>query len=181
MKALVVYYSNTGNNKYLAQRLCRDLKCDIEEIRPRMGPLPFQIFFSLIKASPGVKAPKHDVKSYDRVILCGPIWMGKIASPVRVFVKKYGRGVKKLYFATCCGSSDEKKNDKFGYATVFPQVKALVPKKRIHCEAFPIGLVVPDDKKEDNDAMMKARLSDTNFTGKIQKRLDAFVQKINEK
>ena len=47
--------------------------------------------------------------------------------------------------------------------------------KCIRCEAFPIGPVLPEDKK-DNNAVMKTRLSDNNFAGEIQKRFENFIQ-----
>jgi menaquinone-dependent protoporphyrinogen IX oxidase len=181
MKPLVLFYSHTGNNKFLAKRISRALKCDTEEIRPRMNAMFFQIMFSLMGAGPGAKAFKHDLKAYDRIVLCGPVWMGRPAWPLTKVIKKHGKAVKRLYFATCCGSSDENKDDKYGYNDVLRKVKGLLPKKRIHCEAFPIGLIIPEDKKKDNDYVMKARLSDKNFNGKIQERLDAFVEKVKEK
>lgn len=180
MKPLVLFYSSSGNNRYLAHRISRALKCDIEEIRPRLNLMPCLILFSLIGAGPGARALKHDVKGYDRLVLCGPIWMGTFISPLRDIVKKYRPDIKRLYFVTCCGGGDEKKDDKYGYTSVFSQVEKAFKKKRVHCEAFPIGLVVPDDKKKDDDAIMKTRLSDKNFTGKIQERLDSLVRKIKE-
>jgi hypothetical protein len=75
---------------------------------------------------------------------------------------------------------DTEKDGKFGYARVFQQVKDLIGDRCIRCEAFPIKLVVPDDKKDDNEAIMKIRLSDANFKGEIQKRLDDFIQKARE-
>ncbi len=37
MKTIVVYYSRKGSNKYLAVKIASSLKCDIEEIRPRLN------------------------------------------------------------------------------------------------------------------------------------------------
>jgi hypothetical protein len=39
---------------------------------------------------------------------------------------------------------------------------------------------VPDDKKDDNEAIMKIRLSDDNFKGEILKKFDDFIQKARE-
>lgn len=180
MKTLVVYYSNTGSNKYLAEKFAHVLECDIEAIKPRLNLFPLLMLFSLIKASMGVKSLKHNVNDYDRIILCGPIWMGQLISPLRDIINKYRKNINTLYFATCCGSSDAVKDDKFGYATVFPQIGRMVRDKCILCEAFPIGLVLPEDKQKDSDAILKSRLSDNNFTGQIQKRFESFIQKVTE-
>jgi hypothetical protein len=178
MKALVVYYSNTGNNRYLAEKIAQTLNSDIEAIKPRFSLFPVLILFSLLKTSPGIKTLSHKVKDYDSIVLCGPIWMGQVISPLRDFFNRYGRDTKRLYFASSCGGGDAAKDGKFGYAHVFHLVKTMLGDKCIHCEAFPIGMVLPDDKKDNGDAVMKTRLSDDNFSGEIQKRFNTFIHRI---
>jgi menaquinone-dependent protoporphyrinogen IX oxidase len=180
MNTLVVYFSRTGNNKYLAEKIAQTLAGDIEAIVPRVNLFPVLLLFSATKISLGVKMLTHQVHDYDAVIVCGPVWMGHLISPLRDMIKKYGTRIKSLYFATCCGSSDRAKDDKFGYAHVFRQVHKLAGDRCVHCEAFPIGLVLPENKQDDSDAMMKARLSDQHFIGHIQRRFEHFIQKVTE-
>jgi menaquinone-dependent protoporphyrinogen IX oxidase len=123
---------------------------------------------------------RHNLEEYERIILCGPIWMGNFISPLRGFINKYKKLIKKLYFVTCCGSSYEVKDDKFGHATVFKLVKDILNDRLVLCQAFPIGLVLPEDKKKDSDLIMKTRLSDDNFTGEIQKQFDEFIKVVSE-
>jgi flavodoxin len=175
MKTLVAYYSNTGSNKYLAQKIAHDLNCDIEAIKPRLNLFPFLILFSLVKASLGIKTLSHKVNEYDCMIVCSPIWMGQVISPLRDFIRKYREDVKGLYFATCCGSTDAAKRQKFGHGLVFDKIKDMFGDKCIHCEAFPIGLVLAEDKRADGNAVMKTRLSNDNFAGEIQKRFENFI------
>ena len=92
MKTIVVYYSNKGSNKYLAGKISKKLSCPIEEIKPRLNV--FLLF--LMKIHLGIKPLKHKIKEYDRVILCGPIWMGKLIPPLRSFIKKYNNKICKL-------------------------------------------------------------------------------------
>jgi menaquinone-dependent protoporphyrinogen IX oxidase len=174
VKTIVVYYSKSGNNKYLAEKVAKTLACDIEEIKPRVTAF----FLLLFNLSFGNKPLKHNLKKYDRVILCGPIWMGKFVSPLKSFVKKYSKSIQQLYFITCCGSTDEKKDEKFGHNLVFKHVKELLGEKCIHCEAFPIVLVLPEDQKGNDDAIMKTHLSDDNFAGEIKQRFDNFIRSI---
>lgn len=178
MKPLVVYYSQKGSNKYLAERLARELQCDVEAIRPRLNVFPLLALFGALKMSPGIAPPRHDPGSYDRIVLCGPIWMGQLISPLRDFLRKYRDSIARLFFATCCGSSDEDKDGTFGYATVFTKVREIMGEKCVACEAFPVGLVLSGDEKDKDDAVMKTRLSDSNFTGEIQRRTRAFVEKV---
>ena len=178
MKTLVLFYSKSGNNRYLANRCATALGADMEEIRPRLGMVLFLVVFSLLKRSPGNHRLKHDVASYDHVILCGPIWMGQLIIPLRSFLKKYGKKVNELSFATCCGGGDETKDDKFGYASVFREVERLSDGKPVRCEAFPVLLVLPEDKRADNNAVMQIRLDDETFSGALQERFDRFIQRM---
>jgi menaquinone-dependent protoporphyrinogen IX oxidase len=178
MKTLVVYYSNTGSNNYLAEQIARVLECDSEPIKPRFDFFPALMLFSLVKFSAGIRALTRTVKEYDRIILCGPVWMGQLISPLRDFINKYRRNIKNLYFVTCCGSSDAAKDEKFGHALVFRKVKLMLGDKCVRCDAFPIGLVLPEDRQKDGNVIMKTRLSDHNFTGEIQKRFETLVQRM---
>jgi len=173
---LVIYYSNKGSNKYLAGKISKSLSCEIEEIKPRLNV--FLLF--LMNIHLGIKPLKHKIENYDKVILCGPIWMGKLIPPLRSFIKQYINKINKLIFVTCCGSMDAKKDEKFGHGLVFKEVENLLNDKCIICQAFPVGLVLPDDKKEDADAFMKTHLNDENFKGEIQERFDNFMNKVNE-
>jgi len=175
-KIIVVYYSKNGSNKYLAEKISKSLSCNIEKIKPRLNI--FLLF--LMNINLGIKPLKNSIKEYDEVILCGPIWVGKLIPPLRSFLSKYFGSINKLVFVTCCGSSDAKKDEKFGHGFVFKEVENILKDKCHFCKAFPIDLVLPDDKKEDGELIMKTRLSDSNFKGTIQERLDDVIRRIKE-
>lgn len=170
---LVVYYSKTGSNKYLARKLVKDLNGEIEEIRPRLN-----LFIFLLMMNIGNKSMRNKIEQYEKVILCGPIWMGKLISPLKGFIKKYKNKISQMYFLTCCGSGYEVKDDKFGHARVFAKVKELMGDNCVHCEALPIGLVLPEDKKKDSEAIMNTRLTDNNFNGEIEKRYNDLLERL---
>jgi hypothetical protein len=173
---LVIYYSNKGSNKYLAGKISKSLSCELEEIKPRLNI--FLLF--LMNIHLGIWPLKHKVEDFDKVILCGPIWMGKLIPPLRSFILKYFDKINQLIFVTCCGSTDAKKDEKFGHGLVFKELKSMLKDKCILCQAFPVGLVLPDEKKEDADAFMKTHLNDENFKGEIQGRYENFIKKISE-
>lgn len=83
--------------------------------------------------------------------------MGKLIIPLKNFIMKYINETNNLIFITCCGSI-LKKNEKFGHNLVFNEVKKITRGKCIHCEAFPITLVLPDEQKEDPDATTQKTL-----------------------
>lgn len=124
----------------------------------------------------GNRRIKHKLIDYDRVILCGPIWMGQFICPLHDFINRYKNQINKLYFITCCGTSYREKDDKFGHEHVFTEITKIYGEDNIHCEALPIPLVIPEDKLKDSDLIMKTRLTDGNFTGEIQERFENFVK-----
>ncbi len=176
MKTIVVYYSNKGSNKYLAERISKSLSCEMEEIKPRLNVF----FLFLMNMHLGIKPLKHIINEYDRVILCGPIWMGKFIPPLRSFVNKYFSKINKLVFVTCCGSMYAKKDEKFGHGLVFNEVVSILKEKCVLCQAFPIGIVLPDDHKDDTDAFMKTHLNDDNFKGEMLERYERFILELNK-
>ena len=74
----------------------------------------------------GIKRLKSNIKEYDFVILCGPIWMGKFIPPLRSFVRRYHESINKLIFVTCCGSTYKRKDEKFGHGMVFKEVETML-------------------------------------------------------
>ncbi|MFH0756755.1 MAG: flavodoxin domain-containing protein [Bacteroidota bacterium] len=176
MKTIVVFYSNKGSNRYLAGKISRDLSCDLEEIRPRLNV--FLLF--LMNIHLGIRPLKSNMAAYDRVILCGPIWMGRFIPPLRSFIKKYKTVIGRLIFVTCCGSTFAKKDEKFGHGLVFREVESLLDGKCLFCQAFPVGLVMPEEQREDPNAFMKAHLNDENFKGEIENLYSGFIKKVTE-
>jgi menaquinone-dependent protoporphyrinogen IX oxidase len=174
MKTIVYYYSKKGSNRFLAQKIAKDLNCEIEEVKPRLNAH----LLLLMGINFGNTKLKTKVEDYDRVILCGPIWMGKLIVPLKNFVNKNLSKIKELVFVTSCGSTFEKKDEKFGHNFVFKDIKKLLQDKCIHCEAFPITLVLPDELKEKSDEVMKTHLNDGNFKGKIVPLYEGFIEKM---
>jgi len=173
-KTIVIYYSNTGSNRFLARKIAEALNCETEEIKPKLKVQPLLVLGTNL----GIHQLQANPAEYDRIILCGPIWMGKLISPLKAFIKKYRKSIQKLIFITCCGSSYEVKDQKFGHNRVFQKLKDLLGDKCIQCEALPIPLVLPDDKKEDGNLIMNTRITDDNFKGEIAHRLGEFIAKV---
>ncbi len=175
-KTLVAYYSKTGSNRFLALKTAEKLGCDIEEIKPRLNAH----LLLIMGVNMGNKKFKKNLSEYDRVILFGPVWMGKLIVPLKNFIIANKTEIKSFVFASCCGSSFEMREKKFGHGIVFKKVQEIMGDKYIHCEAFPITLILPDDKKLDQQAIMSTRLTKENFTGEIEQRFNEFIKKIEE-
>lgn len=175
MKTIVCYFSHKGSNKYLATKIAEDLNCEIEEIKPILNIH----LLIIMKINLGNKKLKSNISNYDRVILCGPIWMGQLIVPLKNFITRNISKINSLVFVTCCGSTFEKKDEKFGHNLVFNEVKKLAGVKNIHCEAFPITLVLPEELKDNTEAFMNTHLNDVNFRGEIVNIYEKFVSKLN--
>ena len=178
MSMLVVYYSHGGNNKFVAQKISEDCQCDIEEIIPNAKSFFSLLFESLIKIGRGIRNIKYPINEETVVVVCGPIWMGQIASPVLSFLKKYSDRVNRIYVVACCGSTEEEKDGKFGYQAVFEKIKAVVGDKLI--KAFPVSsaLTVDESKRKETN-MTEVKLNNMNFTGKIKDQYDQVIKELN--
>ena len=174
MKTIVLFFSHNGSNKYLAEKIAKDLDCPIEEIIPRLNSQ----LLMLMGINFGNKSLKAKLEDYERVILCGPIFMGKFIIPLKNFAQNNLDKIKTFVFVTCCGSTFEKKDEKFGYNLVFNEVRNILGRKCVRCEAFPITLVLPDELKNDGKTFMKTHLTDENFKGEIQVIYDDFIEKM---
>lgn len=176
---VVVYYSKTGSNDFLARKIANDLNAEIAQIKPRGNSQIFQILLSQVNFTLGIKKLDIDLAVYEKIVLVGPIWTGKLINPLRTFLSIYSKEISRLHFVTCCGSKDENKRDKFGYELVFDRVRETIGEKCKSCTAFPIALVIPEDKQEDEEFIMKTRLTDENFKGEIASRYADFLNTIN--
>jgi flavodoxin len=174
-KSIVLYYSKTGSNKFLAYKIKQEINAEIEEIKPRINAH----ILLMLGLSLGIKKFKNNVADFDRVILCGPIWMGKFIEPLKAFSLKYKNQIKELIFVTCCGSSYEIREKKFGHGLVFKKVENLFAEKCTRCEALPIALLLPDNKKQDADLVMYTRLTESNFNGEFLEHFNRFISNIS--
>jgi len=125
-RTLVVFYSRSGTTRRIAQALSGALKCDLEEItepRPRTGFLGY--IRSLLEARrklPSIIAPKkHDVSSYDLVVIGTPVWAWSLSSPVRAYLTATASQLPEVAFFCTLGAR--------GSESAFAQMTAIVGKK----------------------------------------------------
>ena len=95
-KSLVLYYSETGTTKSVAQELQQQLGADIEGIEcvePYSGNFQETIQRSQRERqsgqTPAIKPLKSDIKAYDVIFIGYPIWFGTYAMPIATLVKQF--------------------------------------------------------------------------------------------
>lgn len=108
MSTLVVYYTNTGNTRRMAELLAKELKADVAEVTCERylrwyGPvaMAWDIFTRHLPEVTVVVPPNGQ---YDRVVIGGPVWAAKAAPPILSLASRW-RGTRKALFVTCSGAS----------------------------------------------------------------------------
>ncbi|KZX17538.1 flavodoxin [Methanobrevibacter cuticularis] len=118
MKILVAYYSRTSVTAKVAEKIQRNLNCDIEEIidtKNRSGALNYFLSaFEAMRGKPSEIEPiKNDPSEYDLVIIGTPVWASTMASSVLRYILDNKSKFKNLaFFCTCGGSGYEKTLEK---------------------------------------------------------------------
>ena len=113
MKTLVVYYSRTGNTKYVAEKIAELLNGVISEItdkKNRKGKLNFlkSGYESIREKLTEIEVNKK-IDEYDFVIVGSPVWAGKIPPAIRTFLVKNDFASKKIaFFVTVGGDKSQK-------------------------------------------------------------------------
>lgn len=107
-KCLVVFFSRTGTTKKLAEAISIVMRCDIDEIKeakPRTGLLGY--IRSGREAAMGSIVEIENSKNpanYEVVIIGSPIWSSNVSSPVRSYLHKHKKSIKKAAFFCTCGT-----------------------------------------------------------------------------
>lgn len=114
MKVLVVYFSRTGATRRLAERLARELggtAMAIAETRARRGLLGYQrsLFEAVSGFSPPIEPPPHDPSEFDLVLIGTPVWGWRPSSPVRAFMRRWGRKLRRVALSCTMGRSGDRR------------------------------------------------------------------------
>ena len=102
-KMLVLYYSQTGNTKAVAEEIANKLGADIEEIT-MVDPYDpdFQATIDRCKKDqeqgilPEIQPVKADIANYDVIFFGFPVWFGTYAPPVATFLNSADFNGKKI-------------------------------------------------------------------------------------
>ncbi len=128
MKSLVVYYSRSGNTKFVAQKVAGKLGADIEEVvdkKDRHGWIGF--LKGGRDAGQGKETEIEETKflpdNYDLIVVGTPIWNGRPTPAIRTYLSKNDISKKKVaLFCTLNGTKEDK---------VIANTKALLPNNNI--------------------------------------------------
>ncbi len=112
MKCLIAYYSRTGTARKVARTILSTIgqstsfKCDIEELidtTNRAGTAGYKLSHqeAAAKQHTTIRPTSYDPKSYDLVIIGGPVWAYTVSSAIRTYVTENADKFKNVaYFCT---------------------------------------------------------------------------------
>ena len=89
---LVTYYSRTGKTRAAAEYISETLGCDIIEIRDLKDRSGISGFFSGArdarkKVSTEISPNQFDLKNYDLIFICAPIWASQFPPAILTFLE----------------------------------------------------------------------------------------------
>jgi len=101
MKTLVVYYTRTGNAKFIAETVAAELEADIEEVidlKNRQGKLGWiSAGRDAMKANETeIAQTKRPPTDYDLIIIGQPVWAGSPTPAIRTYMNKNDLSGKKV-------------------------------------------------------------------------------------
>ena len=106
MSIAVVSYSYTGNNETLAAAVAKTLSAEhvkILEVKPRkMSKI---ILDMILNRTPRVQPLPSVLEQYERILFIAPVWMGKVASPLRAYLKHLKAHPQPYAFASISGGA----------------------------------------------------------------------------
>lgn len=114
-KILILFYSQDGSTRKIAQYLSKELNLPCEEIqtvKKKETKTFFKFFYGGGEAIAGMKPDlqpiKADLKNYDTIILGSPVWAGRFTPAIKTLLEKGLLRKKKIAFFYCSGGGPGK-------------------------------------------------------------------------
>ena len=173
MSTLIVYYTLTGNNGIIASELQERLGCDLARIETVRRSTKFSIFLDFVfKRSPAIRELGVSLLKYERVVFMGPIWAGKIATPLRTFMRTKKDTIQRYAFLSVCGGGQSSQKERI--KDELTQLLNRPPECIAECW---INNVVPAVKR---NTLAVSEFRQTKEDADVfQEELDEFVKELN--
>ena len=110
MNGLIVYYSRTGNTKFIAEILAKELNFDLEEIidtKKRKGIIGWLRagYDATREKLTVIKELQKNPELYDLIIIGTPIWNKRMSSAIRTYINEKKANFKNIAFFCTEGGS----------------------------------------------------------------------------
>ncbi len=131
MKTLIVYYSRTNVTKGIANKIQKELDCDIEEITDggkydgKLGFVKGGMNATMGRTSDISPITKNPA-DYDLVIIGTPVWASNMATPVYTYLIQNRDNIKSMAsFCTCMGGGYEEALEKIADVSGKKQIATM--------------------------------------------------------
>jgi len=109
-KTLVVYYSDSGNTRKVAEYIAKASGADVEAVRTTVFGHGFWSYlkkgwYSLRQRVIPINPSFHDPSKFEVVIVGAPIWAGHVANPIRSYLATHAGNLPKVAFFVTMGGS----------------------------------------------------------------------------
>ena len=101
-KPLIVYYSRSGNSRIVADTLKEYFSCNVLRIQSTQNREGFLgvltcVLDQLLDRDDILQPLEENPRNYNPVILVSPVWIGRLSSPARTFIKQARLDGKDIY------------------------------------------------------------------------------------
>jgi len=128
-KILIVYFSASGNTRFIAEEMAKSVGADLAELVPKkkmnisgLGYLNWGVRQLVGKEERELEPLPYDLSEYDLIIVGTPVWTFTMTPPVRTFLKEYNFDGKDIALF-CCHGGD--------YAHTLDDMKEAVQKGNV--------------------------------------------------
>ncbi|MEZ0479759.1 flavodoxin family protein [Planococcus sp. SSTMD024] len=170
MKPLIIYYSHSDNNQKLALELQSRIGCEVRELKEKKKRKDTAILMDfLIKRDSRLAPMDVDLSDYRPVILLAPIWAGKIAAPMRTFIKKSKDDLTDYSFITICSGTPGQREK------VDAELVALTTREPSALAELWINDLLPEEQRNKIKYTNKFRLKREHFR-QFDKEIRFFIE-----
>ena len=153
MKALVVYYSRTGNTKFVAEKIAQELGADIEEVidkKKRNGTIGWLSAGrdAMRRSQTEIAETNKKPSEYDLIVAGTPNWANNPSPAIRTYLSKYDLAGRKV--ATFCVTDGVSGGEK-----VIEELRALI---RNSDSNEHLVVSKPTENKTDNTSQTRMRV-----------------------
>jgi hypothetical protein len=165
----IVCYSNTGNNQALADHLAERLQCGIARVTERRRRTWLRIMLDLaFGLSPPIEPLHTPLAPYHHVILVGPVWASRLASPLRTFLAEHRKELGEYSFITLCGYAHPGQKQRLTEELT----RRVGHAPRAVCE-LPVAELLPRRQRNDVRVVTPYRISEDDIP-EYESRIEAF-------
>lgn len=158
MKTIIISYSYTGNNEALAKSVAKEFAVEhITITEPKKRSMLAIILDTIINRTPQIIPSPDIMKNYDLIIFVGPVWLGKIATPLRAYLNYLKTNPHRYAFVSISGGAGGSNPD------LANELLKRTGKDPIALINLYIADLLPPDPKPTQQATMDYRITDIDI------------------